>query len=190
MASLVASAPVIRDPIGVQDGYYFLCVIAGDTPSMDSSWQQPSYASARFKRLDSQPPVVQVDYEIEQRSDAYLLVSQTGGGGTSGLGAGLTKRGPPSSTDCSDPQGYRLQISIPPVVRTSDYPTRICWKISDKAGNFAAPAQFDFGPPVMLPNAMRNAASLVRGTVAGGSVFRVDTFGNPGPRPAPRRTGP
>jgi len=174
--SLVASAPVIRDPIGAQDGYYFLCVIAGDTPSIDSFWQQPAYASVRFKRLDSQPPVVQVDYEIEPLNDAYRLLNQTGGEGTSGLGAALSKRGPPSSTDCSDPQGYGLQISIPPVVRTSDFPTRICWKISDKAGNFAAPAQFDFGPPVLLPNAMRNGASLVRGTVARGSVFRVDTF--------------
>ena len=173
---LVSSAPVIRDPVGGQDGYYIMCVISGDTPSIDSSWQQPSYASVRFKRLDSQPPVVQVDYEIEPLNNAYGLLNQTGGEGPSGLGPALSKRGPPSSTDCSDPLGYGLQISIPPIVRTSDFPTRICWKISDKAGNFAAPAQFDFGPPVILPNAMRNGASLARGTVAAGGVFRVDTF--------------
>jgi uncharacterized protein (TIGR03437 family) len=174
--SLLASTPVIGDLIGTQDGYYFLCVIAGDTPSIDSSWQQPSYPSVRFKRLDSQPPVVQVDYEIEPLNNAYQLLNQTAGDGPTGLGPALSKRGPPSSTDCSDPQGYGLQISIPPVIRTSDFPTRICWKLSDKAGNFGAPAQFDFGPPVMLPNAMRNGASRVRGTVAVGSVFRVDTF--------------
>jgi uncharacterized protein (TIGR03437 family) len=174
--TLVTSAPMIHDLIGTRDGYYFLCVIAGDTPSVDSHWQQLSNASVRFKRIDSQPPVVQVDYEIEPLNNAYQLVNQTGGDGPSGLGAGLQKRGPPWSTDCSDPKGYGLQISIPPVIRTSDFPTRICWKLSDKAGNFAAPAQFDFGPPVILPNAMRNGASLVRGTVAAGSVFRVDTF--------------
>ena len=39
---LVASAPVIHDRVGAQDGYYILCVISGDIPSIDSSWQQPS----------------------------------------------------------------------------------------------------------------------------------------------------
>jgi uncharacterized protein (TIGR03437 family) len=173
---LVASAPVIRDPIGIQDGYYFLCVIAGDTPSIDPSWQLSANASVRFKRVDSQPPVVQVDYEIEPLVNGYRLLYQTGGDAPSGLGVALSKRGPPSSTDCSDPQGYGAQVSIPPVVRTSDFPTRICSIISDKAGNRAAPDQFDFGPPAILPNAMRNGASLVRRTVAAGSVFRVDTF--------------
>ena len=173
----VANAPVITDPIGHEDGYYFLCVIAGDTPSFDSSWQQPSHASIRFKRLDSQPPLVPVDYEIDVLENAYRLVFLTGGGGTSGLGLGLEKRGPLSATDCLDPQDYRIQLSIPDIVRTSDFPTRICVKISDKAGNFADPAAFDFGPPAMLPKAVRNAASLERGgNVAPGSVFRVDTF--------------
>jgi uncharacterized protein (TIGR03437 family) len=55
-------------------------------------------------------------------------------------------------------------------------PVRICWRYSDKAGNYADPAAFDFGPPAVLPNAVRNAASLVRGPVAAGSVFRADTF--------------
>src|SRR5262249_48966052 len=151
---LVASTPVIRDSVGTQDGYYFLCVIAGDSPSVDSQWQQPSYASVRFKRIDSQPPVVQVDYEIEPLENAYRLQNQTGGAGPSGLGAAFSKSGPASSTDCLDPQGYLIQISIPPIIRTKDFPTRICWKVSDKAGNLTAPAQFDFGPPVILPNAM------------------------------------
>ena len=171
----VAASPVIDDPIGSRDGYYFLCVIAGDMPSFDASWQQPSFASVRFKRLDSQPPVVTADYELQQLTDAFRLVNLTGGDGPSGLGLGFTKRGPPS-TDCSDPQGYRVQISIPEVVRTSDLPTRICWKISDKAGNSADPVVFDFGAPALLPNAIRNAASLARGTVAMTSKFRVDSF--------------
>ena len=173
---LVSSAPLIADPIGSEDGYYFLCVIAGNTPSFDSSWQQPSYATMRFKRIDSQPPLVLVDYQLEPLNQGYRLTFQGGDGGASGLGIQLEKRGPPGSTDCSDPQGYRGQISIPDIVRNSDLPTRICVKLSDKAGNFADPAVFDFGPPAMLPNALRNAASLRRGTIAPGSAFRLDTF--------------
>jgi uncharacterized protein (TIGR03437 family) len=61
-------------------------------------------------------------------------------------------------------------------VRAGDLPVRICWKQSDKAGNFADPVVFDFGPSATLPNASRNGASLVRGAVAPGSSFRVDTF--------------
>ena len=151
-------------------------MIAGSTTFFDSSWQQPSNASIRFKRLDSQPPLVPVDYEIEVLKDAYRLVF-LGPEGSSDFGLGLEKRGSLGATDCFDPQGYRIQISIPDVVKTSDFPMRICVKTSDKAGNFADPAAFDFGPPVLLPWAVRNAASLQRGgVVAPGSVFRVDTF--------------
>ena len=173
---LVADAPLISDPIGEEDGYYFLCVIAGNTTFFDPSWQQPSNASIRFKRLDSQPPLVPLDYDIEVLQDAYRLVF-LGPEGSSDFGLALEKRGPLGATDCFDPQGYRIQISIPDVVKTRDFPTRICVKTSDKAGNFADPVAFDFGPPVLLPKAVRNAASLQRGgVVAPGSVFRVDTF--------------
>jgi len=172
----VANAPVISDAIGRDDGYYFLCVIAGNTPSFDSSWQQPSYASMRFKRLDSQPPLEVMDYELETLTQGYQLTFQNGGGGAPGLGIVMEKRGPPSSTECSDPQGYRGQISIPDVIRNSDLPVRICVKSSDKAGNFADPNVFDFGPPALLPNAVRNLASLQRGAIAPGAAFRLDTF--------------
>ena len=171
-----AAVPVIGDAVGSQDGYYFLCVLAGDTPSFDSSWQQPAFASMRFKRLDSQPPLVPVDYEIDPLMDSYRLTNLTGGDGTSGLGLSYVKRGSFSATDCSDPANYRIQLSIPDTVRTSDFPTRICWKISDKAGNFLDPVAFDFGPPVILPGGVRNAASLAQGTVAAGSIVRVDAF--------------
>jgi uncharacterized protein (TIGR03437 family) len=171
----VADAPVIADRVGSEDGYYLLCVLAGDTPSFDSAWQRPAYASVRFKRLDSQPPLVPVDYKIDQLVDAYRLTNLTGGDGTSGLGLAYVKRGAPSATDCSDPANYRIQVSIPDVVRTSDFPTRICWLISDKAGNISEPAVFNFGPPVILPNGIRNAASL-KGPIAAGSIIRVNTF--------------
>jgi uncharacterized protein (TIGR03437 family) len=173
----VAVAPMIRDPIGGNNGYYMLCVVAGDSASMDSSWQQPVHASVRFKRLDSQPPAVGVDYQLEEIVNGYrLLLSSTAGDGPSGLGVSTFKRGPPSATDCSDPRDYRVQTSIPHVIRTSDMPARICSKLSDKAGNTADPAVFDFGAPAMLPDAMRNGASLERGSVAAGGTFRVDTF--------------
>ena len=173
----VADAPVIRDRIGRNDGYYFLCVIAGDEPSIDSSWQQPAHASARFKRLDSQPPVVAVDYVLDQLLNGYRLTNLTGGDGPSGLGVVQFKRGPLSTTNCLDPRDYRVQTSIPAVIRTSELPDRICWLTTDRAGNAGDPAVFDFGPPTMLPEAVRNAASLMRGRAVGaGSAVRIDTF--------------
>ena len=92
---LVANAPVISDPIGREDGYYFLCVIAGNTPSFDSSWQQPSYASTRFKRLDSQPPLVLLDYELEAMNQSYRLTFQNGDGGHPGWVSRWRKGGRP-----------------------------------------------------------------------------------------------
>jgi uncharacterized protein (TIGR03437 family) len=172
----VTAAPVIRDPIGPADGYYLLCVIAGETPMVNAVWQRASHASVRFKRIDSQPPAVEVDYEIETLVNGWRLNNFTGGDGPSGLGPATHKRGPPAQTDCQDPREYRIQTSIPEIVRTSDLPTRICWKYSDRAGNFGNPVIFDFGSPAMLPNAMRNGASLERGNVAAGSAIRVDTF--------------
>src|SRR5262249_13529804 len=172
----LASSSVISDPIGSADGYYFLCVIAGDTPSVDSSWQKPVHASVRFKRIDSQPPVVPLDYTLEVVRDGYHLVNTTGGEEPSGLGLAFYKMGPLATTACSDPQGYRVQISIPPLISPGEFPTRVCWKLSDKASNFTEPVAFDFGPPTIFPNGIRNGASLGRGAVAPGGTFRVDTF--------------
>jgi uncharacterized protein (TIGR03437 family) len=166
---------VIRDPVGGKDGYYLLCVIAGDSPLPDGSWQQPAHASIRFKRLESQPPLVQPNYEVETLLNGWRL-SSTGPEGATGLGVVIYKRGALPATDCSDPREYRIQTSIPEIVRAGDLPVRICWKQSDKAGNFAEPAVFDFGPAAILPNGARNGASLVRGAVAPGGAFRVDTF--------------
>jgi hypothetical protein len=172
----VTSAPLISDPVGSSDDYYFLCVIAGDTPSIDSSWQQPSHASIRFKRIDSQPPIITVDYKVEPLLNSYRLNNVTNADATSDLGIAVVKSGPPASTDCSDTKDYRIMLSIPQTIRTSDMPIRVCWKMSDKAGNYALPIVFEFGAPAMLPNAVKNAASLERGTVAAGSSFQVDTF--------------
>ena len=72
---LVADAPVIEDQVGRHRRLLLPCVIAGDTSSYDPSWQQPSHASVRFKRLDSQPPQVSVDYELEPLVDAYRLTN-------------------------------------------------------------------------------------------------------------------
>jgi uncharacterized protein (TIGR03437 family) len=172
----VASAPIIRDAVGSADGYYFLCIIAGDTPSVDSSWQKPAHASTRFKRIDSQPPMAALDYMVEDAPGGYHLLNTSGVEGPSGLGASFYKLGPLASTDCSDPQDYRVQLSIPPIIRPSEFPTRMCWKLSDKAGNLTVPVAFDFGPPTVFPNAMQNGASLERGAVTPGGMFRVDTF--------------
>ena len=65
---------------------------------------------------------------------------------------------------------------LPDTIRNGDLPTRICIKNSDKAGNFTDADVFDFGAPAMLPNAVRNAASLQRGTIAPGAAFGLDTF--------------
>ena len=86
---------MITDPIGREDGYYFLCVIAGNAPSFDSSWQQPSYASTRFKRLDSQPPLVLLDYELEALDQVYRLSFQGGDGGPPGWVSSWRKGGRP-----------------------------------------------------------------------------------------------
>jgi uncharacterized protein (TIGR03437 family) len=172
----VATAPVINDRVGSKDGYYLLCVIAGDMPSFDSSWQRLPHASMRFKKLDSQPPFVPIDYVVVPLTSGYQLTNLTGGEGTSDLGITQAKSGPPSMTDCSDPQNYRALLSIPMIVRNSDMPLRVCWKISDKAGNYTNPVAFEFGAPALLPNTTRNAASNQRGPVAKGSAFQADTF--------------
>jgi uncharacterized protein (TIGR03437 family) len=84
--------------------------------------------------------------------------------------------GPAAATDCSDPRGYTIPIWPPRLISPSEFPTRVCWQISDKAGNFMDPVAFDFGPPTILPSALRNGASLTRAAASPGSVLRVDTF--------------
>ena len=72
----------------------------------------------------------------------------------------------------------RARESIVGTGETLDEETfaRLAARFSYVQGNFGDPAVFDFGPPALLPNAVRNSASLKRGTIAPGSTFRVDTF--------------
>lgn len=171
----VASSSVISDRVGKGDGYYYLCVLAGDSPSFDATWQQPRHASMRFKHLDSQPPAIIADYAITERLNGYRLESLDAGT-PSDLGVIEYKRGPLPATDCDDSSGYRFLVSIPQTILTSEFPVRICWRLSDKAGNTAAPIAFDFGPPTIQPGGVRNSASFERGVIAPGSMVRIDTF--------------
>src|SRR5262249_22266077 len=127
------------------------------------------------KQVDSGPGDIPPSYAITEVLDGFRIAS-TETGTPSDLGVIEWKRGALASTDCSDLQGYRLLISIPQTIRTSDLPARVCWRLSDKAGNFAPPVVFDFGPPTIQPSGVRNSASYERGVISPGALIRVDTL--------------
>lgn len=168
----LSAAPVLSAPIGREEGHYLLCVVAGPTPSIDASWQSFRFASIRRMRVDAQPPAAAPDFSLDPLEAGYRLT-------VSSVPPAVTtlqyKLGPPSSTFCSDTAGYRFYLSVPILVRQTDYPQRLCLRYADDAGNAATPLVFFFDTPVIQPYGLRNGASLQRTqALAPGSLFRLD----------------
>ncbi|MBI4907086.1 MAG: trypsin-like peptidase domain-containing protein [Acidobacteria bacterium] len=167
----LSDATVFEAPVGNEEGDYLLCVIAGNSPAIDGTWQPARHASIRRMRLDARPMTAIPDYEVTDAGFGYRL---TFGQQAPATGALDFKRGGLSETDCADPAGYRPMFSPPQLIRTSEYPHRVCVRIADEAGNSSPPMAFDFGPPALEPFAVRNHASWLRTRqVARGSLLRL-----------------
>lgn len=168
----LSSAPLISAPIGSEEGHYLLCVVAGPTPSIDTSWQSFRFPSVRRMRVDAQPPLVPPGFELEPASAGYRLNIYSVPPAVSTL---QYKLGSPSSTSCAEISGYRFYLNVPILVRQPDFPQRLCLRYSDDAGNAAPPLVFYFHTPILQPYALRNGASLLRTlSLSPGSLFRLD----------------
>ncbi|WP_394848648.1 serine protease [Pendulispora brunnea] len=128
---------VIRDDVPEAEGFYYLCLLGGRSPTPDSTWQNPRFARIEQVQIDTTPP---------QRLPGTLVHDFDGGGlrvellfYPPELSQYRYKVGPPASTDCAQPDGYDdyLRIAIP--ILREEFPAKLCIVGYDEAGNVAPP---------------------------------------------------
>jgi hypothetical protein len=130
---------LIEDEIPEAEGLYYLCVTAGNSATVDATWQQAVDATVVWVQIDTIPllipPILAVrelrkEYEVEPIFRVPELVHY------------VLKIGPPDSTDCSDMTGYRPYRRIPvPIEKNAESPTKVCVIGYDHADNATSPLE-------------------------------------------------
>lgn len=135
----LATDSLIEEEIPEAEGFYYLCVVAGNSPTVDSTWQSFANATVVLAHIDTTPPVIAPilsvqDFETEYYLEPIFRVPE--------LVHYVLKLGPPATTDCDDPAGYfpyrRIALSIE---KSSELPTKVCVIGYDEANNQTPPLE-------------------------------------------------
>jgi hypothetical protein len=120
----------------VEEGLYAACILAGDTPQPSASWQQPRHATELRLWLDSTPPIFDpsavVHDDVESWRVNHIFRPPE-------LTRYIGKTGPPDSTECADPAGYRPLLIGFTTLAKRDGPYRYCLIGFDEADNASRP---------------------------------------------------
>ena len=135
-AVVLAEDNLIDDALPPEEGSYLLCVVAGESPSVDETWQPVAWATAARLEVDNTPPALapQLSFNLDGEGGFFfepLFVVPE-------LSDFLVKFGPEALTDCADDQGYERYRRIPFHMAQDQRPGRICVIGSDAAGNAGA----------------------------------------------------
>ncbi len=139
----LASRQRINDRLPVQEGSYVLCVVAGQTSTVDSSWQPLAWASVARAEIDITPPkrepFINIVYlrdiiSIEPIFDSPELVDFR------------IKVGDAAITDCQIDEGYTRYRRIPIQIDKDELPQKVCVIGSDSAGNEGEPVEHVIAP--------------------------------------------
>ncbi len=63
----------IDEPVPETPGGYYLCVVGGSSPALDSTWQEPRLAVFRHGRIDTTPPILKPPMELADQGESYRL---------------------------------------------------------------------------------------------------------------------
>ena len=138
----LADNPVISDAIPKEEGSYLLCVLAGETETVDDSWQPVSFPTVVRVQIDRTPPIVEPELGLTEFDDGYMFEPIFA---IAELTNYEVKFGPAAETDCADPEGYMPYRRVPFSADKADDPQTICVIGYDNAGNQGAPKAFYLG---------------------------------------------
>ncbi len=128
---------LIDDPFPTSDSRLRLCVVAGDSASIDTSWQPFRFATQARVAIDTIPPRANPSANVNP-GDAYIVLFDY-------LADEIAfyeyKLGPPGAIDCSDPAGYRPFVQRLFLSRDRE-PYAICAVPIDAAQNRGKPWAF------------------------------------------------
>lgn len=135
----IATDSLIEEEIPEAEGFYYLCVVAGNSPTVDSTWQAVANATVVFAHIDSTPPVIPPTLSVQEFENEYHIepifkIPE--------LVHFILKFGPPDTTDCNDPAGYfpyrRIAVQI---AKPDQIPAKVCVIGYDDANNPTPPLE-------------------------------------------------
>lgn len=132
----LAENPTIDDAIPSEEGFYLLCLLAGESPSIDTTWQNSDYPTVLSAQIDTTPPQLEPQLNIRELPEFYdvALIFQP-----PELSDYRYKFGPPETIDCAVEDDYQRYRRIPLTLERGDGPIRLCVIGYDNADNPTPP---------------------------------------------------
>ena len=131
--------PLITDTIPAAEGFYYLCVVAGSSPTVDATWQSTQHATIVVAQIDATPPTILPDVSIRDLGSEYAIepiFEQPE------LADYSWKLGSPTTTNCSDPTAYQRYRRIPiRLDKSTELPSKLCLIGFDSAQNPTPPLE-------------------------------------------------
>lgn len=139
----LANRQTIDEPLPATDGSEVLCVVAGNSPTVDESWQPVAAATIVRAEIDTTPPVLEpylniVRFGADVSVEPIFAIPE--------LSDFSLKVGPAGATDCADESDYFPYRRIPTRIAATDLPATVCVIGRDVAGNASPPVEHDIQP--------------------------------------------
>lgn len=139
----LAEQSLIDEPLPLDEGSYLLCVIAGESPRLDATWQPAEWSTVARVQVDNTPPTLRPDLAVLAAGDGAFLFEPIFA--VPELVDYLVKFGPLDATECDDRDGYQRYRRIPFSLSASETPARVCVIGLDSAGNEGQPEEYELG---------------------------------------------
>ena len=138
-AIALAQKPLIADTIPESEGFYYLCVVAGNSPTVDATWQPTQHATVVIAQIDATPPIIPPIVSIRDRGNEYAIEPIFE---PPELSAYSWKLGIPATTDCAAPTAYQPYHGVPiRLDKSTQLPTKLCLIGFDSATNPTPPLE-------------------------------------------------
>ena len=130
--------PTIDDPVPDEEGFYLLCVLAGNTATVDGSWQNPAYPTVAIAEIDTTPPMLEPQLVVRESADYFdiSLIFQP-----PELSDYWYKFGPVETTDCNDEADYIRYFRVAISIEREEAPIKLCVIGFDNANNPTEPLE-------------------------------------------------
>jgi hypothetical protein len=136
----LAENALIDDPLPAEEGSYLLCVVAGESATVDDTWQPVEWATMVHTIVDNTPPILMPRLSARSDPDGSFMFEPIFAAPE--LADFRVKFGPAAETDCADPAGYLIYFRIPFRIPAEDVPARVCVIGLDSPGNAGEPHEF------------------------------------------------
>ncbi len=132
----LAGHPTIDDAIPDEEGFYLLCVLAGESAALDDTWQHPAYPTVASTQIDTTPPQMEPQLSIREMPEFFdvTLVFDP-----PELSDYLFKFGPKEDIDCAVQADYARYRRIPLTLERGGGAIRLCVIGFDNANNATEP---------------------------------------------------